>query len=151
MLELGQKAPDFSLKSHLGTEIKLSDYLGKKNVVLVFYPLDFSPMCSSQILEYSSRKANIESLGAEIIGVNRDSIYTHKAWAREFGIDIPLMSDMKGEVAKKYGVYIEEEGVNNRAVFIIDEEGIVRFEYVEGAPSEYTLHADRIISELKKL
>ena len=151
MLEVGQKAPDFSLESHLDTEIKLSDYLGKKNVVLVFYPLDFSPVCSNQLPEYSSRKTEIEALGAEIIGINRDSNYAHKAWAKEFGIEVTLTADMKGEVARKYDVYLEDAGISNRAVFIIDKEGILRFKHVESAPPEYTLHADSIIAELQSL
>ena len=151
MLEIGQKAPDFSLESHLATKVKLSDYLGKKNVVLVFYPLDFSPVCSNQLPEYSSRKSDMEALGAEVIAVNRDSLYAHKAWAKEFGIEVPLMSDMTGKVARDYGVYLEDVGISTRAVFIIDKEGNLRFRHIENAPPDYTLHADSIIAELKKL
>lgn len=147
----GEPAPDFVLKSHLDREVKLSDYRGKKHVVLVFYPLDFSPVCSIQLPEYSERKAEFDALDAEVLGVNRDSIYTHKAWAREFGITVPLLADMTGAVAKAYGVYLDERGIAQRAVFIIDKEGIVRFKHAEAQTGDFTLHADDLLAELRKL
>lgn len=101
---IGQSAPTFKLKASTDIEIALEDFKGKKNVVLVFYPLDFSPVCSIQLPEYSNRKADFEKHDAEILGINRDSVYTHKAWAKEFGIDVPLLADMTNSVAKEYGV-----------------------------------------------
>ncbi len=92
----------------------------------------------------------MEALDAEIIAVNRDSLYTHKAWAKKLGIAIPLMSDMTGKVARDYSVYLEDVGISTRAVFIIDKEGNLHFKHRE-CPPEYTLHTDDIISELKKL
>ncbi len=148
---VGEKAPDFKLKSSLDSEISLSDFHKKKPVVLVFYPLDFSPVCSIQLPEYSSRKADFDKLGAEIIGINRDSVYTHKAWSKEFGIDLPLLADMKGDVAKAYGVYLEERGLSGRAVFIIDKEGVLRHQHIEKATGDFSFHANDIIEELKKL
>ena len=80
---VGEKAPNFTLNSTLDKEVSLEDYRGK-NVVLTFYPLDFSPTCSMQLPEYSARKDDFAELDAEVIGVNRDSVYTHKAWSQEF-------------------------------------------------------------------
>ena len=148
---VGEKAPDFTLKSTLDKEVSLEDYKGEKNVVLVFYPLDFSPTCSMQLPEYSGRKDNFAELDAEVVGVNRDSVHTHKAWSKEFNIEIPLLADMTLEAAKAYGVDMQERGISKRAVFIIDKEGVLRFKYVEETPGDFTLHADDILAELRKL
>jgi alkyl hydroperoxide reductase subunit AhpC len=78
----------------------------------VFYLLDFSPVCSIQLPEYSARKADFEAHNAVVIGINRDSVHTHKAWAREFGIDVVLLSDMTNAVARVYGVAVPERGVS---------------------------------------
>ena len=149
--DVGQVAPDFTLKSNQDGEVSLADFKGEKNVVLVFYPLDFSPVCSIQLPEYSSRRQDFEALDAQVLGVNRDSVYAHKAWAKEFGIEVPLLADMTGGAARNYGVYIEERAINGRAVFIIDKEGVLRHKHVESSPGEFTFHADAILEELKKL
>jgi mycoredoxin-dependent peroxiredoxin len=148
---VGQAAPTFKLKASNDTEVSLEDYRGKKNVVLVFYPLDFSPTCSIQLPEYSSRKADFEKADAEILGINRDSVYTHKAWSKEFGIDVPLLADMTNSVAGKYGVDIPERGISKRAVFLIDKAGILRHAHIENSPGDFTFHADDILRELSKL
>lgn len=147
----GDQAPDFKLKSTLDEDLTLAKYKGEKNVVLVFYPLDFSPTCSMQLPEYSSRKEDFETRDAVILGVNRDSVYTHKAWSKEFGIDVPLLADMTGETAKAYDVYLPEAGISKRAVFIIDKKGVLRFKHVEASPGDFTLHAEDILQELDKL
>lgn len=149
-LHIGQPAPDFTLKAHDDTTVSLSALRGRK-VVLVFYPLDFSPICSMQLPEYSSRKADFEAQDAVVIGINRDSLYTHKAWAREFGIELPLLSDMTGEVARAYGVYLPERGISQRAVFVIDRAGILRYQHVEESPGAFTVHADDILKVLAAL
>jgi peroxiredoxin len=147
-LSTGQDAPDFSLESTLDKKVSLADFRGKKHVVLAFYPLDFSPTCSMQLPEYSANRKSIEALGAVILGVNRDSVYTHKAWAREFGIDIPLLADMTNEVARAYGVYSEGTGKNGRAVFIIDKGGKLRHQHVEKQSGDFTMHASDILGRL---
>lgn len=147
---LGQAAPDFRLKSTLDKELSLADFRGR-HLVLVFYPLDFSPVCSMQLPEYSSRKADFEKANAVVVGVNRDSVYTHKAWAKEFGIDLPLLADMTNTTARAYGVDLPERGISKRAVFIIDKVGMLRFAHVEQQTGDFTLHADDILRELAKL
>ena len=126
-LKVGDKAPDFMLKSHLDTDVKLSDFAGKKPVILVFYPLDFSPVCSVQIPDYQANYAEFKKLGVEIIGVSRDSLYAHKAWSKELGgVDFPLLSDVTNDVARKYGVHMADKGINGRAIFVIDKQGVIR-------------------------
>lgn len=147
---IGEKAPDFTLKSSQDSTLSLGDFRGQ-NVVLVFYPLDFSPVCSIQLPEYSSRKADFEAHNAVVIGINRDSVYTHKAWACEFGIDVVLLSDMTNAVARAYGVDLPERGVSKRAVFIIDKNGILRHQHIEASPGEFTFYADNILGVLAAL
>jgi alkyl hydroperoxide reductase subunit AhpC len=149
-MTVGHLAPDFSLKSTLDKELSLADFMGK-HLVLVFYPLDFSPVCSIQLPEYSSRKVDFEKYDAVVVGVNRDSVYTHKAWAKEFGIDIPLLADMTNATARAYEVDLPERGMSKRAVFIIDKAGVLRFAHVEKQTGDFTLHTDDILKELARL
>ena len=151
MPTIGEKAPDCRLKSHLGDEMCLSDFAGEKNVVLDFYPLDLSPVCSNQLPEYSGRQADFSAYDAVVIGVNRDSVYTHTAWAKEFGIDLPLLADMTGEAARAYGVYDASQGRSGRAVFIVDKAGVLRTQHIESSAGDFTFHADDIVEALKKL
>lgn len=148
MLQVGDPAPDFKLQSQRDDEIGLSDFRGRKTVVLVFYPLDFSPVCSIQLPEYSDRRDDFADRDAEVIGVNRDSVYAHKAWAREFGIEVPLLADMTGKAARAYDVYLDEAGITKRAVFVIDKQGVLRFAHVEDKPGDFTLHADELLEKL---
>lgn len=148
---LTQEAPDFVLKSHQGEEIRLSQFRGQKNVVLVFYPLDFSSVCSLQLPEYSAKHELFAEHNAVVLGISRDSTHTHKAWAAEYGIQVPLLADMLCEVAKAYGVYIPEKGHSKRATFLIDTHGIVRSEYVETANGEYTHRPDNVLELLASL
>ncbi len=148
---LGQPAPDFTLPSTDSEAVTLSSYRGHKHVVLVFYPLDFSPVCSMQLPEYSGRQDDFGDAGAVVLGVNRDSAYTHKAWATEYGIEVPLLADMNLNVARSYGVALEERGVSQRAVFLIDKEGVVRFEYVEARTGDYTLRPEQVLEKLRGL
>lgn len=148
---LGQPAPDFTLPSTLGEPVTLSSYRGQKHVVLVFYPLDFSPVCSMQLPEYSGRQDDFAEAGAVVLGVNRDSVYAHKAWAAEYGIEVPLLADMNLDVARQYGVAIDERGISGRAVFLIDKGGVVRFEHVEAKTSEYTVRPELVLAKLAEL
>ena len=147
----GQPAPDFTLASTTGQDITLSSYKGNKNVVLVFYPLDFSPVCSMQLPEYSGRQDDFADLDTVVLGINRDSAYTHKAWAAEYGIEVPLLADMNLDVAKKYGVALDGKGISGRAVFLIDKDGKVRFEHVESAPGEYTVRPQEVLEKIRAL
>lgn len=150
MTLLGQPAPDFTLPSTSG-DVTLSSYKGQKNVVLVFYPLDFSPVCSMQLPEYSGRQDDFADADTVVLGINRDSVYAHKAWAGEYGIEVPLLADMNLEVARKYGVAMDERGISGRAVFLIDKEGKVRFEHVEEQAGQYTVRPEQVLEKIREL
>jgi peroxiredoxin len=148
---LGQAAPTFSLKAHTGEDISLEQFKDKENVLLIFYPLDFSPTCSMQLPEFSAMKSDFADLETTILGVNRDSFWSHKAWAKEYGIEVPLLADMTLTAAKAYGVALEERGISKRATFLIDKAGTVVLEHVETNAGDFTLHADEVLEKVKSL
>lgn len=128
-LKPGDSAPDFSLKSHQGKEVKLSDYRGKKNVVLAFYPACFTGVCTTQMKNYQNDLAKFEAAGAQILGVSTDTSFTQKAWADSLGgISFPLLSDFhpQGDAARRYGIY-QEDGLNSRIIFVIGKDGKITY------------------------
>lgn len=144
----GTPAPDFSLPDPSGSPVRLSDLRGK-NVVLAFYPLDWSPGCSQQLDLYQHDIEEFERRGAEIIGISVDSLYSHGAWAAVRGITFPLLADFhpKGEVARRYQVYREKDGYSERALYIVDGEGTIRWSHV----SPYLHHVPDIYELLNAL
>lgn len=130
MVQVGQKAPDFTLEGVLdGTfvEIKLSDYLGNW-VVLFFYPLDFTFVCPTEIRGFAARLNEFEDLDAQVLGCSVDSKYSHQAWVeRDLGkLGFPLLSDMTRAVTREYGVLLEDQGYSLRGTFIVDPDGVLR-------------------------
>ncbi len=130
-IDEGRQAPDFELPDIKGKKVRLTDYKGSY-VLLVFYPLDWSPGCSQQLDLYESEMEEFEKRNFKLIGISVDSIYSHGAWAAVRNITFPLLSDFnpKGETARKYGVYRQEEGFSERALFIVDPSGIIRYSMV---------------------
>ena len=130
MIAVGEKAPDFTLRDQDGEKVSLSDYHGRK-VLLVFYPGDFSPVCGDQLSIYQEVKPEIEAKGVELVGISVDSFFAHKAFQEKLGVDTRLLSDFepKGEVARAYGSYVEKMGFANRTLVLIDEEGTVAWTY----------------------
>ena len=126
-LGVGQKAPEFALKDQSQKEVKLSDFAAKKNVVLVFYPLDWSPTCTNEHACFVNGMKQFETLDAEVLGVSVDSVWSHKAYADKMGIKYSLLADFhpKGAMSEKYGVYLGEKGITGRAIFIVDKTGKV--------------------------
>ena len=122
---IGAPAPEFSLKDQDQKEVKLSDYRGKKRVVLIFYPLDWSPVCTNEHICLVNDMKRFEQLDAQVLGISVDSAWSHKAFAEKMGITYPLLADFqpRGAVAAKYGVFLEEKGITGRAISIIDREG----------------------------
>jgi mycoredoxin-dependent peroxiredoxin len=122
---IGAPAPEFSLKDQNQQEVKLSDFRGKKRVVIVFYPLDWSPVCTKEHACFVSDAKQFEQLDAQVLGLSVDSAWSHKAYAEKMNIQYPLLADFhpRGAVAAKYGVYLEDKGITGRAVSIIDREG----------------------------
>ncbi|MFD2091157.1 peroxiredoxin [Blastococcus deserti] len=145
-LPVGTRAPDFTLPDAQGSPVSLSDRRGRP-VVLVFYPLDWSPGCSRQLELYQQELDEFRRRGAELIGISVDSIYSHGAWAAVRGLTFPLLSDFqpKGEVARRYGVWRESDGFSERALYVVDAEGVIRWAHVsprvDHLPDIYELFA----------
>ena len=127
-LSPGDTAPDFTLPSTVGDKVSLSDFRGKKNVLLMFYPLDFSPVCSIENKQCSELLPKQGASDVQVLGVSVDSLWTHKAFAAQNGITYPLLADFnpKGEAAKKYGVYLEDKGMAARTAFVIGKDGKIK-------------------------
>jgi peroxiredoxin (alkyl hydroperoxide reductase subunit C) len=158
---VGQPAPDFDMASTKNIEtlkenVKLSDYRGKW-VVLLFYPLDFTFVCPTELTTFSDRYEDFEAIGADIIGVSTDSVYSHRAWLQTprdksgvEGLKYPLAADATKQVARDYGVLIEDRGIALRGLFVIDPEGILRYKVIHdlnvGRSAEETL---RVIQALQ--
>jgi peroxiredoxin len=123
-LAVGQPAPEFTLKNQDQKDVRLSDYRGK-NVVIVFYPLDWSPVCTNEHACFVNELKSFEKLNAQILGLSVDSIWSHKAWAEKMGISYPLLADFqpRGSVADKFGVFLADKGITGRAIAIIDKQG----------------------------
>jgi mycoredoxin-dependent peroxiredoxin len=122
---IGAPAPEFALKDQTQKEIKLSDYRGKKNVVIIFYPLDWSPVCTNEHACIVNGMKQFEDLDAQVLGLSVDSVWSHKAYAEKMGIQYPLLADFqpRGAVAAQYGVYLADKGITGRAISIIDRKG----------------------------
>ena len=130
MIEPGTPAPDFTLWNHEGQEVSLEDLRGQTSV-LVFYPNDFSAVCTDQLSVYQEVLPQLEEAGAKLYGVSVDSAFCHKAFRESLAIDIPLLADFhpKGEVARAYGVYADDYGVAKRALVMIGPDLVVRWAY----------------------
>jgi peroxiredoxin len=122
---IGAPAPEFTLKDQDQKEVKLSDFRGKKNVVLVFYPLDWSPVCTNEHACIVNGMKQFEALDAQVLGLSVDSVWSHKAYAEKMHITYPLLADFhpRGAVAAQYGVYLADKGITGRAISIIDRNG----------------------------
>jgi peroxiredoxin len=128
MIEPGSAAPDFTLPDQDGNKVSLADFRGR-TVVLVFYPADFSPVCTNQLNVYQEVLPQIEEHGATLVGISVDGAFSHKAFREHLGVSMPLLADFhpKGEVAKAYGVFVEDYGVAGRALVMVDPEGVVKW------------------------
>jgi peroxiredoxin len=137
MIAPGSEAPDFALPDQDGNIVKLEDLRGQ-TTVLVFYPMDFSPVCTDQLNVYQEVLGELEAQGAHLYGVSVDSAYAHKAFQEKLGISIPLLADFhpKGEVSRRYGAFIEERGHDKRALVMIGPDLRVVWSYESPSPLE---------------
>lgn len=144
MIEAGREAPDFTLPNQDGHEVSLADLRGQ-TTVLAFYPLDFSPICTDQLNVYQEVLGDLEAQGAKLYGVSVDSAFAHKAFQQHLGITIPLLADFhpKGEVARRYGVYIDERGHSQRALVMIGPD--LRIAWSHRAPSPLEIPGANLI------
>jgi peroxiredoxin len=137
MIEPGAEAPDFSLLDQDGQTVSLSDLKGQ-TTVLVFYPADWSPVCTDQLNVYQEVLGELREKGATLYGISVDSAFSHKAFQPHLGLTIPLLADFhpKGEVSKAYGAYIDERGHNNRSLVMIGPDGRVLWSHAAPTPLE---------------
>lgn len=138
-LKTGDDAPDFELRSHRGGSVRLSDFRGKKNVVLAFHPLAFTPVCATQMSSYESDLARLAERDAVVLGISIDPQPSKTAWAKSLGrISFDMLSDFHphGEVAQKYGVFRPKEGFSERAVFIVDKRGKIAWDKTYDIPEQ---------------
>jgi len=150
ILEAGTKAPDFSLPSTPDQRVSLSDFRGKL-VVLAFYPADWSPVCGDQMALYNEMLGEFRKQKVQLLGISVDGVWCHAAFTSDRKLHFPLLADFepKGAVAKSYGAYREVEGVSERALFLIDGEGVVRWSYL--SPIGVNPGADGIFDALDAL
>jgi len=146
----GTPAPDFSLHSTPDQAVSLLEFRGRP-VILAFYPADWSPVCGDQMALYNEILSEFGRFNAELIGISVDGIWCHLAFAQDRHLHFPLLADFepKGDVARRYGVYRAHEGVSERALFVIDAEGIIRWSYV--SPIGINPGADGILRALEGL
>ena len=125
-ISVGTAAPEFTLKDQNQKEVKLSDYKGK-NVVIIFYPLDWSPVCTNEHMCLVNDMKRFEQLNAQVLGISVDSVWSHKAFAEKMGIQYPLLADFqpRGAVADKFGAYLADKGITGRSITIVDRNGNV--------------------------
>jgi peroxiredoxin len=150
ILAKGMQAPTFKLHVTPDQMLPLSDFVGRR-VVLAFYPADWSPVCGDQMILYNHVLPEFRKYGAELLGISVDGAWCHQAFAHARKLHFPLLSDFepKGAVAKSYGAYREEEGVCERALFVIDENGTIAWSY--RSPIAVNPGADGILNALEAL
>lgn len=151
-LKVGDKAPEFELAATGGKSVRLSDYAGTKNVVLYFYPRDFTPVCTKETCGFRDIYEDLRSGDTEILGVSVDPVDSHEKFAKKYGVDFPLLSDPNREISARYGAtgFLRDlMGNTSRVTFVIDKGGIVR-DIIRGELSA-SKHVDGVRGTLAKL
>jgi peroxiredoxin len=150
ILQVGAKAPDFSLSVTPDQKVTLSELRGKP-VILAFYPADWSPVCGDQMALYNEVLPEFQNFGAELIGISVDGAWCHAAYAKDHHLHFPLAADFepKGAVSRAYGAYREKEGFSERALFVIDKNGVITWSYC--SPILVNPGADGILQALEAL
>jgi peroxiredoxin len=150
MLKKGETAPDFTLFSTPDKRIRLQELKGR-NIILAFYPADWSPVCSDQMALYNEMLGYFNKYDADIFGISVDSKWCHQAFVQSRNLKFPLLADFepKGEICQKYGVYDGQEGESQRALFVIDKEGTIAWSYL--SPIGTNPGADGILDALETL
>jgi peroxiredoxin len=150
LLTPGTPAPDFTLRVTPDQKLSLSDLRGRP-VILAFYPADWSPVCGDQMALYNEILPEFQSHEAELIGISVDGVWCHTAFAKDRNLHFPLLADFepKGAVARAYGAYKDDLGISERALFVIDKDGIIRWSYC--SPIAVNPGADGILEALEGL
>src|SRR5688572_29347454 len=150
MLRAGTPAPDFALNATPDQVLRLSELRGRP-VILVFYPADWSPVCGDQVALYNEMLSEFREYNAELVGISVDGVWCHAAFAADRKLHFPLLADFepKGAVSRGYGVYRDEDGTSERALFVLDADGIIRWSY--RSPVSVNPGADGILNALESL
>ena len=149
-LEVGQQAPDFTLRGPGGQNVSLSEYRRHKNVVIAFFPLAFSPVCSHQLPDLQRQIASFEALDAVLMGISVDSYHANTAFAKSLGVTFPLLSDFHRRTSADYGVLDVERGYSGRAYFVVDKQGRLVYRDVSPVLNEIP-NFDRLLDALRSL
>jgi peroxiredoxin len=131
ILSPGTNAPDFSLKKTPDETLRLSDLRGRP-VILVFYPADWSPVCGDELALFNECLPEFQRYDAQVVGISVDGVWCHKAYAKARNLEFPLVADFepKGDVSRKYGAYRAQDGFSERALFVLDADGVIRWSYL---------------------
>jgi peroxiredoxin len=150
LLPAGTPAPDFTLPQEPNTPLRLSDLRGRP-VILLFYPADWSPVCGDEVALFNEVLPEFQRHGAELLGLSVDGVWCHRAFKEARNLRFPLLADFepKGAVARAYGVYREKDGISERALFVIDAEGVIRWSYL--SPIGVNPGADGVLTALEAL
>ena len=135
-IAVGQRAPEFRLRGPAGQFVALSDYRGKQAVIVIFFPLAFTPNCAQQLPEFEEARPQIETLGGRTLGISVDSWQANEVFARQIGVRYPLLSDFDRGVCRAYGVFDEARFTSGRALFVVDRAGNVAHAEVAGDPED---------------
>jgi peroxiredoxin len=150
ILSAGARAPDFTLNKTPDAKLTLSGLRGRP-VILVFYPADWSPVCGDELALFNEVLPEFQRYDAQLVGISVDSVWCHQAYAKSRNLDFPLLADFepKGEVSRKYGAYREQDGFSERALFVLDGDGVTRWSYL----SDIGVNpgADGVLAALEKL
>ncbi len=148
-VKVGDKAPDFTLPSQLGDSVTLSEYVGKKNIVLYFYPKDETPGCTAEACSFRDSYDELANLGAEVLGISGQSVASHKSFASHYGLPFILLSDKDNKVRKLYDVPSTMGLIPGRVTYIIDKKGIVR--HIFNSQTQTHQHVEEAKSTLREL
>lgn len=150
LLQPGVPAPNFKLKSSDGEEISLSQFRGQP-VILAFYPADWSPVCGDQVGLYNEVLSLFEEHSAQLLAISVDGVWCHRAFVENRNLKFPLLSDFepKGEVSRRYGIFNHEKGVSQRALFVVDSQGFIRWSYL--SPVDVNPGANGILAALEAI
>ena len=147
---VGAPAPDFTLPSTSGAQVTLSALRGEKNVLLAFFPLAFTPVCTTELCAFSDDFAQFESAGTKVYGVSVDFTPSQKAFQQKENFSTELLSDGRHEVAQKYGVLLDDKGFSKRAYFLIDRDGVLRWKWIEAQLGDRRENAE-LLEQIRKL
>ncbi|KFF95670.1 peroxiredoxin [Streptomyces europaeiscabiei] len=141
-IQVGDKAPDFELRDNHGATVRLADFRGEKNVVVLFYPFAFTGVCTGELCELRDNLPKFVNDDVQLLAVSNDSIHTLRVFAEQENLEYPLLSDFwpHGEVSRAYGVFDADKGCAVRGTFIVDKEGVVRWSVVNALPDARDLN-----------